>query len=82
MQRFFMLIMTALSIFVTLAAGSAAWQTAGLARGGPANDAADPAVAYAFYRALDRVMTGSSDNLSEIVTDDFIDHTDLDAAGF
>jgi hypothetical protein len=81
MHRLFLLIMIALSTAITLAAGSAAWQTVVLARDGTPIDGADPAVAHAFYRALDRVLAGESGSLSEVVTDDFVDHSDTGTSG-
>jgi hypothetical protein len=81
MQRLFAFVLIGLSVAVAVAAAPGAWQASGPAYGQAGTNAADPAVGYAFYRALDRVLAGEGDSLSEIVTADFVDHADAEAAG-
>lgn len=75
MRRFFTLMLFGLTMAVVPIVGAVVWQSASFARTAPVIDTADPAVGFAFYAGIERLLAGErGSGLSGIVSDDFGDH--------
>lgn len=70
-----MVMLVGLTIAIGLTVGALAWQTTTFERDLPETKAADPAIGYAFYAGIDRLLQdGDASALEETVTGDFVDH--------
>lgn len=75
MQRTMQAVLIGLIMVIGLTAGSMAWRVASTPPIAPDRQTTDPAIGYAFYRALDEVLaTGDHAALYSVVSGGFVDH--------